>query len=174
MENNPYSAPASNLFESASATGSEGVTPTAVAHLQKTKPWVQFLAILLFIMAGLMILGGALTAVGGGIGAMATGGENAAFAAGTMVGVAIFYALLGLLYLYPAIKMWKYGNRIADLVTSRRAADLEAALNEQRVVWKFWGVITIISIIGAIGFAAVAGVAGVMSMKAAASAGAEP
>ena len=83
-----------------------------------------------------------------------------------VIGMAVFYGVFGLLYLYPAMKMWKYGGRIMDLMVSRSSADLEAALNEQRIVWKFWGIITLLMICAVIAFVIVAAVVGASGLPA--------
>ena len=165
MESNPYSTPSANLFGSSGATGSETVTPVAITHLQNTKPWVRFLAVLLFISGGLMMLSAVAMAVGGGVGALSREGTSRG-PAFMVIGMAVFYGVFGLLYLYPAMKMWKYGGRIMDLMVSRSSADLEAALNEQRIVWKFWGIITLLMICAVIAFVIVAAVVGASGLPA--------
>jgi hypothetical protein len=51
-----------------------------------------------------------------------------------------------LLYLYPAVKLNSYANRIGDLLLSGRASDLQAALNEHRGFWRYIGIVTIVLI----------------------------
>jgi hypothetical protein len=173
MESNPYATPSANLYGTTGA-GADSVSEGTLRHLQGTKPWVQFMSVLFFILAGLMFLGGIAMGLMGGVSgmAMAEGGEPAAGIAGAMgIVMAVIYCTLGLLYLFPAVKMWKYGSRIGTLAQTRSVADLEGALNEQRVVWKFWGIMTIIGIVLGMGGAIVAGVAGAMAASAAAGGG---
>jgi hypothetical protein len=72
--------------------------------------------------------------------------------------LAVIYGVMAFVYIYPAIKLWKYANRIGSLAASRSVADLDAALNEQRGFWKFIGIMTVIMIslyfVAVIGFVA--------------------
>ncbi len=73
----------------------------------------------------------------------------------------IFYLLLSGLYIYPGIKLWKYGSIIGRLLGSRTEFDLQLALKEQRAFWKFTGIaviaIAVLTFIAMI-FSAVVGV----------------
>jgi len=78
-----------------------------------------------------------------------------------MVVIAVMYGVFAFLYIYPAVKLWAFANRITSLGSTRSVADLDAALTEQRRFWKFLGIMTIIMIclyfvfiIGMIGFGA--------------------
>ncbi len=82
-----------------------------------------------------------------------------------MMGVATVYALMAVLYIYPVLKIWKFGSSIGRLVASRDPRDLVAALDQQRAFWKFVGIVTLIGvvlygvmIVGAIGASALMGV----------------
>lgn len=149
MENaNPYSSPQSNLFGGTSASGGDGVTQGVILQLQKTRPWVRFIAVLMFIISALMLLAGVLMGAFGATGGFKpAGGGSAAFNAGFGVGMAALYAFIAVLYMYPALKLWKYADRIRDLVNSRQGIDLEKALNEQRAFWKFVGVMIIVLLV---------------------------
>lgn len=140
--NNPYTSPQSNLFGGTAATSSDGVTQGVMLQLQKTKPWVRFMSVMMFIGAGLMLVVGLIMGIAGGAGAMT--GNNNALGAGVGMGIAVGYSLLSVLYIFPALKLWKYADRIRDLLGSRQIIDLEKALNEQRVFWKFVGVMMIV------------------------------
>lgn len=145
---NPYSSPQSNLFGGTAETSSEGVTQGVMLQLQKTKPWVRFMSVMMFVGAGFMLLAGIMMGALGATGAMKQAGAGSPFGnqfggAAFGVGLAAVYALLAVLYIYPALKLWKYADRIRDLVNSRQVIDLEKALNEQRAFWKFVGVMII-------------------------------
>lgn len=140
--NNPYSSPQSNLFGGTAATSSDGVTQGVLLQLQKTKPWVRFMSVMMFIGAGLMLMVGVVMGLAGGAGLMT--GQNKALGAGVGMGIAVGYSLLAVLYIFPALKLWKYADRIRDLLNSRQIIDLEKALNEQRAFWKFVGVMMIV------------------------------
>ena len=145
MESNPYSSPSANLFGSTSGSA-EAVSETTIIHLQKTKPWVRFVGVLTFLAGGLMILGGAALAIFGGT-FMAK--QDPGLGNTNTVGVAfmgVFYAIMGGFYIFPAMKLWAYGSKIKDLISTRSVADLEAALAQQRTFWIFVGIMTLIGL----------------------------
>jgi Family of unknown function (DUF5362) len=139
---NPYTSPQSNLFGGTAATSSDGVTQGVLLQLQKTKPWVRFMSVMMFIGAGLMLVVGLVMGIASSAGMMNQG--NKAMGAGLGVLMAAIYALFSVVYIYPALKLWKYADRIRDLLNSRQIIDLEKALNEQRAFWKFVGVMMIV------------------------------
>ncbi len=143
---NPYSSPQANLFGSSSSGG--GITPGVLLQLQKTKPWVRFFSVMMFLGAGFMILAAVVMGVmGAAFGSVALEGKGSpAMQAGFGVGLAAIYGVMAVLYIYPGIKLWKYADRIRDLQNSQDSAMLEAALNEQRAFWKYTGVMIIVMI----------------------------
>lgn len=166
--NNPYSSPESNLFGGTAATSSDGVTQGVILQLQKTKPWVRFMSVMMFIGAGFMVLAGLFMGLAGGASAMS--GDNKALGAGLGVGIAAAYSLLAILYIFPALKLWKYADRIRDLMSSRQVLDLEKALNEQRAFWKFVGVMMIVVfVLYFVAAIVMVGVVGVSAAKASGS-----
>jgi uncharacterized membrane protein len=60
-----------------------------------------------------------------------------------MTGISILYALFAVIYIYPALKLWKYASNIGALLISSSMSDLEAALSQQRSFWKFLGIMII-------------------------------
>lgn len=137
MSLDPYapSAVAIQPTEPASGSLSRGV----VEQLLGTRPWVRVFSILMFIGAGFMVLGGALMLVGTGFAAVSS--SSNAMPMGVMgVAMGVFYILIAAVYIYPALKLWKYANGISALSFSGSQADLEVALREQRRFWKFLGV----------------------------------
>ena len=160
MEANPYSTPAANLYGNASGTGTDAVSPGTIAALVGTKPWVRFISVMLWIGIGFMIIGA--LAIGGLMAAGLSGASKAGPLGGyEMVIIAVMYGVMAFLYIYPAVKLWAFANRIGSLNSTRAVADLDAALNEQRRFWKFFGIMMIVMIclygvfiIGMVGFGA--------------------
>lgn len=164
---NPYSASLADPSQHSQGQ----VTPAMIQALQGTKPWVRFCSILGFICTGLIFLG-ALSMLAFGTmmsGSMADSGLDMPFG-GFSVLISGVYILLGLLYLFPSLKLWKYGSRIVDLMGSQSTEDLEAALDAQRSFWKLVGIMLAIFIglyVIIIGITLVAGVFGAMSTSSA-------
>lgn len=162
MESNPYSSPAANLFGSTSGTSVESVSAGVINQLKRTKPWVRFFGVLLWIGVAFMLLASVAMILGGSTMGAVMEKTNPGLPSGFMAGIGALYILMAALYVYPALKIWKYGTWIGKLVASGSNADLEEALNQQRGFWKFIGIMMIILLVIyviAIGFMVVAGVA---------------
>lgn len=160
---NPYSASIADP-----SVHSQGqVTPAMIQALQGTKPWVRFCSILGFIFTGLIMMGAVSMIFFGSLmsGSMSETEVGMPFA-GFSILMSAVYILLGLLYLFPSIKLWKFGSRIVDLIGSQSTQDLEAALDAQRSFWKLVGILLAVFIglyIIIIGIAVVVGIFGTMS-----------
>lgn len=115
-----------------------GVSDVAVEMLRQTKPWVTLLAVMSFIGSALMLLAGLFMIVAGAF-ARSSGPFPPAL-------LGAIYLPLAFLYIYPALKLWLFSSAIGRLVASRSAADLEAALLQQKSFWKFLGILTVVMI----------------------------
>jgi len=102
--------------------------------LEATRPWVKTMSIFGFVMVGFMVLGGLLMGIAG-----AVVGEA------SMVLMTVVYGLMGLLYLYPALYLFRFASRINEFLAERTQATLAAALEQQRVFWKYVTIVVLIS-----------------------------
>jgi hypothetical protein len=183
---NPYSTPATNLYGSTSGGAVETVAASTIAQLAGTKPWIRFLSVILWIASGFLALGSCIYALIAAAGPSMFANNpvfannpafknnplfanSPAFMTGLMIGTAVYFGVFAFLTIYPALKLWKYANRIATLMATRAIVDLDAALTEQRRYWKFNGILTIIGIcmfvIGVIAFFALIVTAAQSGMK---------
>ncbi len=160
---NPYSTPAANLYGAASSGGVDAVSPGTLAVLAGTKPWVRFMSVILWLCIGFMLLIAAVIGIVGSMGGPVESAikQSGAFGGMPLIVLSIMYGLMSLLYVYPAVKLWAFANRIGSLASTRSVADLDAALNQQRQFWKYFGILIIVMICGyliaAIGLAAFVG-----------------
>lgn len=143
MAIDPYSSPASGV-QPPVYTSNATVTQGVLQQLAGTKPWVRFLSVMMFIGAGLMLILAAVFAVMGGT--IASASKNPVFGGAFGFVFAGVYAVLGVFYIFPAIKLWKYATYIASLLISGDSVDLEKALNQQRSLWKFVGIFVLVII----------------------------
>lgn len=170
---NPYSSPVANLFGSATNSVAEAVSPSTIAQLAGTKPWVRFMSVIFWLVGLFLVLWSCLYALLAASGTFSSPeftsnpaiagnqmfSKNPAILTGVMIGTSVYLGVFAFLTIYPALKLWKYANSIAKLMASHSIADLDAALTEQRRYWKFHGIMTLIGIcmvlIGIIAFFAV-------------------
>ena len=128
----------------------QAVDPRVIQSLQGTKPWVRLCSVIGFISSGLMLIGAFFMLIAGaalgGIGTFQPQGAHQEVAksalpfAGFQIVIAILYGLIGVLYLFPSLKLWKYGSAILRLMSSGSPDDLADALDLQRAFWKFVGI----------------------------------
>jgi uncharacterized protein DUF5362 len=119
--------------------------------LERTQPWVRFLAIMGFIAAGFMVLVG----VGAGIAGAATGRLET-------IGLMVVYPIMAVFYVLPSMFLLRYADRIRSFVVSGLEQDLASALDAQRSFWKYAGIFTIVSIVFGIAVMVFAVLAGIM------------
>lgn len=116
-------------------TETTGLSPAAIEALRQTKPWVRFIAIMTFIFAGFLVLGGA---------GMLCVSLIPTARTGLPPWLAGIYFAMAILYIIPGVLLSRYANGIASLMQTRRNSDLENALTAQKSFWKFAGVALII------------------------------
>ena len=120
------------------------VSAGTVQALKETRPWVRLIAIVGMVMTGIMLIA-MLAAASFGFFAAAKGRGNTAGIGGLEIIVILAIALLmGLLYIYPIVKLFKYAGAISRLDRSGSVKDLEDALGQQKSFWKFAGILTLI------------------------------
>ncbi len=136
-----YAAPQSDLAEPNANLGR--ITEEMVSALRGTKGWVLLIGILTLIGAAFMVLG----ALGMMLGGAMMGGEAKGMPQGMFAGIGVMYLVMAILYVFPAMYLLKYSSAIGRLVSDGQAADMEAALHQQRKFWKFVGVLALIGIV---------------------------
>lgn len=139
---NPYAAPASNRVISRSS----GELPSDVMlELQNTRPWVLFIAVVMWIIGGgfliLFLINIFLTG---------SPASSSVFKSGSlvsmisyMVGFGLGLAVVAYVIIYPTLKLTRYALNIARFTKSESFADLAEALSEQRQFWRFQGILLI-------------------------------
>lgn len=109
------------------------VTPLMIDYLRATKPWVRFLSILMFVMVGLMLVGGLVMMLSGATGLGATG---------PILG--LVYWVMAILYLAPAYFLFQFASSIGNLLQGGGDVAMEAALGSQKSFWRFTGIVTLV------------------------------
>jgi len=138
----PYRPPEADLSGPAAggATyggGGESITPSMVAVLVKTRPWVLFLGVLTMIGCGLMVLLGLFMGMVG-LGGM---GDELGPAGGFTI--LLVYLLLAFLYFFPGLYLLRYGRAIKEVDRVANGDTIESALKQQLAFWRFVGILTL-------------------------------
>jgi hypothetical protein len=126
----------------------EAVSAAVVDQLKRTRGWVLFFSVILWIGAVFLVLGGVLMigmgAFAGSAGVFGKGPLNEMAGVGGMAVLGAVYLVMAIFYFYPAIKLGKFAARIRDLSSAPSERNLVAALNEQRAFWKYVGIMMIV------------------------------
>lgn len=132
MSDNPFQAPPV-MHPSKAPDSFQGLEETA-EMLWKTRPWVRFVSVMMFIASLLMIAGAVFGLVLGNI-----GGRQ-----GAPVIFSLVYVVMSLMYAIPASYLWAYADRIGVFLADRTTVSLARALQMQKSFWKFVGIALII------------------------------
>lgn len=159
MLENPYQSPEAPIIpESLQDTGVT-LSTTSLQFLKEASPWLRFCGIIGYIAAVFIVFVGLLAIAG----VSSIGGEFGDFA--WLFG--FFYIPAGVLYFLPAHFTYNFGKRIRQYQLTNSNEDLEQAFKNNKLIWKFNGIMYIIalSFIPLIAIIAIiAGVLSVMSM----------
>jgi hypothetical protein len=146
---NPYQSPETNVSAVKPMLCSGTVTPAMRNYLKGASGWMRFLGIVGFISCGFMVLAGGFMAL---LPALFMrmhefdAEELIADLPGALGAMSGFiYIALAALTFFPAFFLYKAGARIRDYMRTDADSDLEEALRNNRIFWKFLGIITIIS-----------------------------
>ena len=106
------------------------LTNAAIQHLRASTPWMKFLSIMGFLLAGIMLIFTIIMLIG------------SMHAAGLAI-VAIIYLIITLLIFLVNMFLYKYASGISDFVISNNPALLERAFSMQKKFWTIKGIMII-------------------------------
>jgi hypothetical protein len=130
---NPYESP--KIMTTPSDVGQWDSSLNGAAEmLRQTKPWVRFASIMTFIGSALMVL---LAVV-----MMAAGAAGAPGMPSAVIG--LVYLLFSIVYVIPAVYLWRYADRIGSFLLQRTARSLAHALEAQKSFWKYVGILVLV------------------------------
>lgn len=121
------------------------VSETGLEYLKQTADWTKFMAVLGFIMLGMMIFSGGILATLSGVlpsdnelsYAYNDLGEN-----GMMI-TGILYVVLGALMIIPYAYLNKFSNTCRKAIRNKEEQLLEDSFYFMKAYWKFLGIFTI-------------------------------
>lgn len=142
-----------DILDSGFASSAElNLNSAAKDYLRQTAKWAKFLAIMSIVFAVLIIVMGlafgsimnyfmALSPTAGMNGA----GAGYPQAASTMM--AVIYGILGLVMLYPGIRLFQFATQSKNALDSNDNLGIEIGLKRLRSVFRFYGIFTIIMLV---------------------------
>jgi hypothetical protein len=132
---NPYSSPQPSGWSSGEVAGGP-VSARTISELRQTRPWVLFLSILGFILAGLMTLGAIAITIMVFFAPARVAGLAAGQSAMMWIGAFLYFV-------FPYY-LFRYSSRIGLLLYSPEVRYLEQALEAQKSFWRLAGIVTIV------------------------------
>ena len=149
---NPYQSPEALAVPVKPLLAQGSLTETMLIYLKGASPWLRFVGILGFINSGLVVVWGismfVLVPLIGRTWDEIPGFESFGGILGAAFGVVMAaLSILGaLLVFFPALFLYRFGNRIRNYLRTGADQDLEQAFKNNKAFWKFAGIICIIQL----------------------------
>ncbi|GMO55971.1 MAG: hypothetical protein Ta2G_15690 [Termitinemataceae bacterium] len=152
MQNeNPYASPEAE--SSAQNTDQKGMlSEKSMRFLKEASPWIIFISVLDFISCGITVLLGVIATIAG------NSFNNDDFSSFNDISVTVgsfvktfagfaglFYIAIGVIIFFPGKFLWSFGTKIKKFERNGNMQDLEKGLENNKMYWKFSGIITIVS-----------------------------
>lgn len=113
------------------------------SYLSETAKWGKFLAIIGFIMCGLIVVIGLF--FGTIFSTLNTfGGQTNEFGAGFGVAMAVLYILLAILYFFPCLFLYRFSNQMQAALNRNDGTNLTTSFRNLKSLFKFTGIMMII------------------------------
>lgn len=119
-----------------------GVDEEARAHLLETARWTKFIAIIGFVILGLLILVGILMGLGLSVASQMYDTANLGSAFGTAM--MVMYLVLSLLYFFPILYLYKFSVLIKPAIHTGNQQQFNLALSYQKRMYKFIGIMLLV------------------------------
>jgi len=146
---NPYQSPETIVVPDNVPAEQGFLTEAMLIQLKGASPWLRFVGVLGFIGAGFTILTGVifLTIVPFFSRSWAdfnafSGSTNAV----SFMLIAMFSIVVGILMVLPSLFMYRFGEKIRGYLRTGAEQELEAAFKNNRLLWKYVGIICIIQL----------------------------
>jgi len=146
---NPYQSPEMAVVPDNVPVGEGILTETMLIQLKGASPWLRFVGVLGFIGAGFTILTGIvfLTLVPFFTRPfLGLDPFRGIMDAVSWVIVAVFFIILGVFLVLPSLFMFRFGEKIRGYLRTGAEQELEAAFKNNRLLWKFIGIICIVQL----------------------------
>lgn len=142
-----------------------GIDPAAKAHLSEAARWARFLAIVGFVLIGIIVLVGLFA--GSILGTMSSGLSQSEFrgSAGLIGGFfTVIYILIAAVYFFPCLFLFHFANKMKIALASSDQETLNSSFQNLKKLFRFLGILMIISL-ALIGIQVLIGLLAVASIR---------
>ena len=126
-----------------------GVDPVSKAYLAEAARWARFLAIVGFVMCGLIVLGGIFaSSIMSSMTSQYPTGFGRAYGMNSSMStmLSVLYILFALLYFFPCLYLFRFANFMKVAITTEDQENLNKSFLNLKAMFKFVGILTIIII----------------------------
>jgi len=139
MENYTEQNPDTSLF-------GFGIDQSSRAHLSEAAKWARFLAIVGFVMCGLIVL--AAIFLGSFLATMTSSEGYRSSAAGLTGGmgafIAIFYSGIAILFFFPYLFLFRFATRMKAALNTNDQLTLNTSFQNLKIMFRYVGILTIV------------------------------
>jgi len=149
-QDNPYESPEAAVVPEKPLLAQGHLTETMLIYLKAASPWMKFVGILGFVVAGLTALWAifsfALAPLLGSLHGAIGGFDIAGFLGLAVFGVTMMILSLGgaILIFIPSLFLYRFGVKVNAYLKSGTDYDLEQAFRNNKSYWKFFGILCIV------------------------------
>jgi magnesium-transporting ATPase (P-type) len=127
-----------NVPEQQTQPSKREITPVMLRYLKKTKPWVRFISVVIFIGTGLVFLLGLALILGAGL--LSSLSKNV-FGGAPLGLLGFVYTVFACLSFFPALYLARFADGIKKALLKDEVGGIEDALKNQRAFWRYMGVL---------------------------------
>jgi hypothetical protein len=133
-------------MEQNSTLFSLSIDPLTKAHLQETARWGKFLAIIGFIMCGLVAIGGIFfSTLLSSMASRSQGYEGTPLnTTGLGAAMAFVYIIFGVIYFFPCLFLFRFATQMKTALNANEQDRLNMAFQNLKALFRYVGIITII------------------------------
>jgi len=146
---NPYQSPETAVVPEIAPAGQGTLTEAMLIQLKGASPWLRFVGVLGFIGAGFTIMTGVVVLAVVPFVTRTLGGLDpfsGIMGAVSWVVIAVFFIIVGALLVLPSLFMYRFGEKIRGYLRTGAEQEMEAAFKNNRLLWKFVGIICIVQL----------------------------
>jgi Family of unknown function (DUF5362) len=121
------------------------VSPQAQSYLMESARWGKFLAIMGFILCGIMVIIAFFIPVF--LSQLPpSAGMPSGFSSGMRIGMTIVYLVLALVLFFPCFYLYKFSVKMQSAVNVMSQENFDESLMNLKSMFKFYGIFTIITL----------------------------
>lgn len=125
-----------------------GIDPAAKAHLSEAARWARFLAIIGFVLVGLIVIFGIFAGSIFGLMSSRMSSSESPFGSSGMAGMggmfAVIYIIIALIQFFPCLFLYRFATKMKTALAANDQEVLNTSFQNLKILFRYMGIITII------------------------------